>query len=59
LEDAIDEIALVEAAISPFVAASSIFLALEVLTFELNLALFPSLAAIAMLVVFHPFAIIG
>jgi len=59
LKDAIDEIAFIKTAISPFIATSPIFLALEVLPFELNLALLPGLTAVPMLVVIHPFAIIG
>ena len=58
-EDAVNEVSLVKAAIGPFVASSAVFLALKVLSFELNLALVPGLLAETMLLVVHPFAFVG
>ena len=59
LEDAIDEVALVEAAISPLVATTSIFLSLVVFAFKLNFTAFPCFRAESMLLIVHPFAFIG
>ena len=54
LEDAVDEVALVEAAIGPLVAPTAIFLSLVVLALEADLALLPRFGAHSMLMIVHP-----
>ena len=59
LKHAVDEVTLIEAAIGPLVAATTIFLALVVLSLEFYFASIPRLAAESMLLIVHPFAFIG
>lgn len=59
LEHAIDKIALVEAPIGPLVAPTAILFPLVVLALETDLALLPCLSPHAVLVIIHPFTVIG
>ena len=54
LEDTVDEVALVEAAIGPLVAPTAIFLSLVVLALEADLALLPRFGAHPVLMVVQP-----
>ena len=58
-KDAVNEIAFVEAAISPLVATAAILFAQLVFTFELDPSLLPCLLAEPVLVVIHPFTFVG
>jgi len=58
-KDAVNEIAFVEAAISPLVATATILFAQLVFTFELDPSLLPCLLAEPVLVVIHPFTFVG
>ena len=58
-KDAVNEIAFVEAAISPLVATAAILFAQLVFTFEFDPSLLPCLLAEPVLVVIHPFAFVG
>lgn len=57
-EDAVLEVSLVEAAVGPLVPTLSIFLALHVLAFKLDLALFPGFTTESVLLVVHPIAFV-
>ena len=59
MEDTVEEFSLIEATIGPLVPSLPILLALNIVAFELNLALAPRLAAIPMLKVVAPVAIVG
>ena len=59
LEHAVDEVALVEAAVGPLVATAAVLLALVVLALKLDLAELPCLLAVSMLVVVHPFTFVS
>lgn len=59
LEDAIYKVTFIEAAIGPFVASTTVFLALEVLAIELDLSLLPSFLSEAVLMVVHPISFIS
>lgn len=59
LEHAINEVALIEASVSPLITTPSILLSLVVLAFKPDLALVPGLLSKAMLLVVHPFTFIG
>ena len=58
LENTVDEIALVEAAVGPLVSTTSVLFALVVLALEADLALLPRFRAHAMLMVVHPVTLI-
>ena len=58
LKDAVDEIALVETAIAPLVAAAPILFALVVVALELDLVLSPGLPSEAVLLVIQPFTFV-
>ena len=59
LENTVDKVTLVKASIGPFVATASVFLALKVLSFKLDFALVPSFRPKTVLLVVHPFALVG
>lgn len=59
LEHAVDKITLVEAPVGPLVAPAAILLPLVVLALEADLALLPCFRSHAMLMVVHPFTVIG
>ena len=59
LENAINEVTFVKATVSPFVASTAIFLSLMVLALETDLTLLPSLRTHTVLMIVHPFTIIG
>lgn len=59
LEHTVDEVALVEAAIGPLVAAAAVFLPLVVLALEADLALLPRFGAHPVLMVVHPVTFVG
>jgi hypothetical protein len=59
LEDTVDEVSFVKASVGPLVATASVLLALIVLAFKLDFALVPGFRAEAVLLVVHPFALVG
>ena len=59
LENAINEVTFIEATVGPLVAPAAIFLSLVVLALETDLALFPRLCAHTVLMIVHPFTVIG
>ena len=59
LEHTVDEVALIEAAVSPLVAPAAVFLPLVVLALEADLALLPRFGAHPVLMVVHPVTFVG
>ena len=59
LEHTVDEVALIEAAVSPLVAPAAVFLPLVVLALEADLALLPRFGAHPVLMVIHPVTFVG
>lgn len=58
-KDTFREVSLVKTAVGPLVPTSSVFLPMDILAFELDLALFPCFAAESMLLVVNPVAFVG
>ena len=58
-EDAVNEVTLVKASVGPLVATSTILFAQLVFTFKLDPSLLPCLLTEPVLVVIHPFALVG
>ena len=59
MEYTVDEVSFVKASVGPLVATASVLLALAVLAFKLDFALVPRFTPEAVLLVVHPFALVG
>ena len=59
MEDTVDEVSFVEASVGPLVATTSVLFALVVLPFKPDFALLPGFRPEAVLLVVHPFALVG
>lgn len=59
LENTVYEVAFIVASVGPFISAMAIFLTLVIFALEFNLAFIPGLAAISMLEIIDPIAVVG